>query len=126
MIKVRVKAKTDLIRFFTVRDSDLNDSVNKEYLAMSSKKITLVGYCEEEDMFTCKEYPEFAIPAEFIGSRVDAELTEEDFGEGGTFVEIGRFFGVTSEAVRASFKKALVKIEKTIRSNKEYMETFDV
>lgn len=125
MTQVRIKTKAELISFFASTNSDLNDTINREYLAMASKKITLTGYCEEEDVFTCQEYSEFAIPSIFIGSRIKTEFTESDFENGGTFVEIAKVFGVTSEAVRATSKKALLKLENIIRENNQLKEFFD-
>ena len=103
-IKLGLKSRRQLIEMILNCDGDILDEENSFYLSCSSQSITVTGYCDEEKAFTCKEFPEYAFPIQFISHvekksyKIDAETT---------FLDIASVYACTSENIRKIYKKAM-------------------
>lgn len=118
-VKVVLKNRKDIIKILTDNNGDLTDVDNKFYIdTISGSKITLIGYCAEEDNYVCKEFPQYIIPSIFISNVIKYEKIQNNFEY--TYTEIGQIIGCSSENARKITRKALGKISKKI--DKSIME----
>lgn len=122
MIKLVLKDKRSITSYFLSTNSDLQDDVNKFYISIAGKTITVNGFCEEDNVFICKEYPEYAIPMEFISHKY-IEVGNQNNWTDRTYAEIAEVIGFTPEAARVVVNKTVEKIKKIVEKNgfKEYI-----
>ena len=71
---------------------------NKFYLSISGTIITVNGYSEEENVFTCLEYPDYVIPLSFISHKYQI-LINGCNNSINTFGEIAVAIGLSQEGV---------------------------
>ncbi|MEV9477473.1 sigma factor-like helix-turn-helix DNA-binding protein [Aliarcobacter butzleri] len=120
-VKLVIKNKDEIKKFFIENNSDLLEEVNQFYLKIAGSVITIDGYCEEEESFICLEYPEYIIPLSFISHKYNKIITYNDLWHEETNVEIANKLNCTAENVRKIANRAIKKIKKIIDTDyKEY------
>jgi len=115
LVKVCLKPKSSIINFFKETNSDIKDKDNVFYISKGSSQITINGYCEEERVFTCIEYPEHVFPVEFLSHEVNNRAIDEEFN----FSEIGSLQNMHKETARKYLIKALDKMYDLMKDNSE-------
>lgn len=119
MMQFILKDRKSILNFFISTDSDINNDVNSFYLSIAGKTITVNGFCEEENVFLCEEFPDYVIPIEFISRKY------EYISEYKTFIEIGNLLGFTPQGARSLFNRAIEKTKKIINKDNQKMEYFN-
>lgn len=114
-----LKDRSSILNFFISTESDINNDVNKFYLSIAGKIITVSGFCEEENVFICDEFPDYVIPVEFIFRKYN--YVSEDR----TFIEIGNYLGFTPQGARSLFNRAIEKTKKIINKDNQKKEYFN-
>lgn len=123
MVKLVLKNRKDLVNIFIATDSDLENDTNKFYLSISGTIITVNGYSEEENVFTCLEYPDYVIPLSFISHKYQI-LINGCNNSINTFGEIAVANGLSQEGVRKIFNRTIKKIKNIMDTNSNYKEYF--
>ena len=125
MICLVLKNRESILDFVISTRSDISNDINSFYLSIAGKVITINGYCEEENVFICNEYPEYVIPLEFI-SHKHKQIRSKDFSSEETFVDIAKYLGFTPQGTRALFNRAIEKVKKIINNDNQKKEYFSV
>ncbi|WP_418181332.1 hypothetical protein ACNSOL_11570 (plasmid) [Aliarcobacter lanthieri] len=121
-IKLVVKGNKEIRDFFIQSNGSLLEKENQFYInTIAGKVITVDGYCEEEDVFTCIEYPDYAIPLNFISHKYE-KVTYKDQWHEKTNLEIAYLIKCSSENIRKTTNSAIKKIRKIIE--KDFNEYF--
>ncbi len=123
MVKLVLKNKDKLSNIFIETNSSLDNDINKFYLSIFGAVITVNGYSEEENVFTCIEYPDYVIPLLFISHKYKA-LTKDIDNSTNTFAEIAKSIGLSQEGVRKIFNRTVKKIRNIINNENNYKEYF--
>lgn len=119
MLKLILKNRAQIIKILKELDSNLSDSTNLFYIENAGKVITIDAYCEEERIFTCYEFPDYAFPIEFISNVCTRKVSSKP---GMTNKEIGKFFNCTAENIRKTIIRAINKLNKIIVTQEREFE----
>lgn len=110
VVLINRKKMIDMIMDF---DGDINDPINKFYIELAGKRITIKEYCSEEDVFTCVEFPEYIIPSKMISclctNKVSSDIEEEY-----TITEMATIFNCSKQNISKIYNRAIKKIKKFI------------
>lgn len=111
--KLVLKSRKQIMEMILACNGDIYDVDNIFYLNKSGETITVNGYCDEEKVFTCVEFPEYVFPLEFISHEIKKTYnTQHETG----FKEIAKIYECSSENIRKIYKKAIATLSKTINS----------
>lgn len=118
---VVLKNRIKMIELIIGNNGDINDEINKFYINLAGKKITINGYCVEEDVYTCVEHSEYVFPSSMISHLVtDCALSEY------TLKEIAMIEKCTSQNISKIYTRAIKKIKNIFMKENITMESLYV
>ena len=102
--KVFLKTKEELIKMGYEDNNDKDDFIN----VMAGRIVTITAESENGKIFTCDEFPNYAI-YEYLIKEIYTYTRNVD-GEC-SYAEIAKKFNVSTQSVYAAYKKAISKIK---------------
>jgi hypothetical protein len=107
--KVFLKTKEDLLKLGYEDNNDKEDFIN----LMAGHVVTIEFESENNNVYICKEFPEYAIYDYFIKGIAFNATSDDEY----TLTEIASKYDVTAQAISGTLNRALKKMKNIILEN---------